>query len=95
MVEFVILNVSKHLPILLELNTAYFQWLADEGEKHLKISFESVMGSPHSYAAMILDELEIFQPPGGVFYLLKVKDEYIGMCALRKFYRDTCEVKRM
>ncbi len=95
MIEFVKLNVSKHLPILLELNVAYFEWIAEEGEKYLKISFESVMGSPHSYAAMILDELEIYQPPGGVFYLLKVKDDYIGMCALKKLYRDTGEVKRM
>ncbi|MHA1552154.1 MAG: GNAT family N-acetyltransferase [Candidatus Heimdallarchaeaceae archaeon] len=95
MIKFVKLNVTKHLPILLELNIAYFEWIAEEGEKYLNISFESILGSPHSYAAMILDELEIYQPPGGVFYLLKEKDDFIGMCALKKLYRDTGEVKRM
>lgn len=95
MVEFVTLNVSKHLPILLELNIAYFDWIAKEGEKYFKLSFESIIGSTHSYAAMILDELEIYQPPGGVFYLLKEKGDFIGMCALKKIYRETGEIKRM
>ena len=95
MIKFVKLNVSKHLPILLELNTAYFEWITEEGEKYMNLSFESIIGSPHSYAAMILDELEIYQPPSGVFYLLKENDDFIGMCALKKIYRDTGEVKRM
>jgi len=93
MVEFVKLNVSKHLSILIDLNMAYFEWIAKEGENYLNISFESILGSTHSYAAMILDELEIYQPPSGVFYLLKENDDFIGMCALRKLYQDTGEVK--
>lgn len=95
MIKFVILNISKHLPILLELNTAYIEWIAQEGKKQLNIDFESVIGSTHSYAARILDELEIFQPPGGIFYLLEVDGSIIGMGALRKLYPGVGEVKRM
>ncbi len=95
MVEFITLNIAKHLATLLELNIEYIEWIAEQAKKHHKIDLESILGSSHSYAARILDELEIFQPPGGVFYLLQEGGNIIGMGALRKLSSGVGEVKRM
>ena len=95
MVEFVTLNIALHLPNLLELNTEYIEWIGEQAKKHHKIDLESLLGSSHSYAARILDELEVFQPPGGVYYFLQDSGNIIGMGALRKLSPDVGEIKRM
>lgn len=95
MVEIVILNIAQHLSILLEFNTEYIEWIGEQAKKHHKINLEPILGSSHSYAARILDELETFQPPGGVFYLLQEGGSIVGMGALRKLYPGVGEVKRM
>ena len=95
LVDFVILNTVKHLPILLDLNTAYLDWIVQECKKQLKINLNSIIGSSHSYASKILDELELFQHPGGIFYLLRVKGDIVGMGALRKLSPEVGEIKRM
>ncbi len=95
MVDFVTLNIVKHLSILLEMNTEYLQWIVNQCKKQLNIDLEAHIGSAHSYAARILDELELFQPPGGVFYLVRVESNIVGMGALRRISPEIGEIKRM
>lgn len=95
MVIFVPLNTAKHLPVFLELNTSYLDWVIKEIERHYKVDLTKTLGSVHSYVARMLDELELYQPPGGAFYFLEDEGSIIGMCALKKLNPEIGEIKRM
>ena len=96
MIEYIPINLRIHKSLLIDLNDEYLSWIANEVKKHYNIDLISLLGQPiRDYAKNSVEELTSYKPPNGVFYILKTKNEIIGMGAFRKLRMDTGEVKRM
>ena len=96
MSEFVILDLSVHRLAFLELCEEYFDWMASELQKNYDIDVSSLLGiSLRDFVESNVDEFTTSISSDGVLYLLREKEEIIGMGALRKLKEGTGEVKRM
>lgn len=96
MIEYIPIDLNIHKSLLLDLNDEYLSWIADEVKKYYNIDLVSLLGTPiRDYAKSSVEDLTSYKPPKGEFYLLKIKDEIIGMGAFRKLKVDIGEIKRM
>ena len=96
MIEYIPIDLKIYKSLLLDLNDEYLSWIANEVKRHYEIDVISIVGqSIRDYAKNQIEELTSYKPPNGIFYILKIKNEIIGMGALRKLRSDTGEVKRM
>jgi ribosomal protein S18 acetylase RimI-like enzyme len=94
--EFVIFDPSAHRLAFLELCEEYFDWMAIELHKNYDIDVSSSLGiSLRDYVESNVDEFITSLSSDGVLYLLREKDEIIGMGALRKLKEGSGEIKRM
>lgn len=96
MTEYIPIDLKIHKSSLLDLNDEYLSWIADKIKKHYDLDAISILGqSIRDYAKKSVEELTSYKPPNGIFYILKIKNEIIGMGAFRKLRMDIGEVKRM
>jgi ribosomal protein S18 acetylase RimI-like enzyme len=94
--EFVIFDPSTHRLAFLELSEEYFDWMASELHKNYDIDVPSLLGiSLRDYIESNVDEFITSLSSDGVLYLLREKEEIIGMGALRKLKEGRGDVKRM
>ena len=96
MVEYIPVNLSVHKLLLIDLNDEYLSWIGAEIKKHYNLDAISILGqSIRDYAEKSVNELASYIPPDGIFYILQINDNTIGMGAFRKLEDDIGEVKRM
>lgn len=96
MIEYIPIDLKGYKSLLLDLNDEYLSWIAKKIKKHYDLDAISILGqSIRDYAKNHIEELTSYKPPSGIFYILKIKNEIIGMGAFRKLRMDTGEVKRM
>ena len=94
--EFVIFDPSIHRATLIELCEEYFDWMASELQKDYDIDVSSILGiTLRDYVESNVDEFTISLFSDGALYLLREKEEIIGMGALRKLKEGIGEIKRM
>jgi len=96
MIEFVPIDITLHKNKLVELNTQYLSWIAEQLMEYYSIDLISILGkSIHQYAIESVDKFVSFLPPEGFYYILQVEGKIAGMGALRKLYDNIGEIKRM
>ena len=94
--EFVIFDPSAHRSAFIELCKEYFDWMASELQKNYDIDVSSLLGiTLRGYVESNVDEFATSLSSDGVLYLLREKEEIIGMGALRTLKEGTGEIKRM
>lgn len=96
MVEFVIFDPSAHRENFTELCEEYFNWMASQLQKNYDIDVYLTLGiTLQDYVRSNVDEFVTSLSSDEVLYLLREKEEIIGMGALRKLKEGTGEIKRM
>ena len=96
MIEYIPVDLSIHKSLLIDLNDEYLSFIGDEIKKHYNLDLISILGqSSRDYAEKSVNELTSYKPPDGIFYILQINDNIIGMGAFRKLEDNTGEVKRM
>ena len=96
MVEFVRYDANLHKSHLIDLNIRHLSWVAEELLTQYNVDIFSSMGiSVTDYVKNSINIFEIYKPPSGIYYLLKLESGFIGMGALRKLTDNTGELKRM
>ena len=96
MIEYIPIDLRIHKSLLIDLNDEYLSWIAEEVMKHYKIDVVSLLGQPiRDYAKISVEELTSYVPPEGVFYILKIKKNVVGMGAFIKLNVNTGVIKRM
>lgn len=96
MIEYIPIDLRVHKSLLIDLNDEYLSRIAEEVMKHYKIDVVSLLGQPiRDYAKNSVEKLTSYVPPEGVFYILKIKKNLVGMGAVRKLNVNTGVIKRM
>ncbi len=96
MIDYIPIDLKVHKSLLIDLNDEYLSWIANEVKKHYDLDLISLLGqSIRDYAKNNVEDLASYKPPNGVFYILKIKHNIIGMGAFRKLKVDIGEIKRM
>ncbi|MFX0001129.1 MAG: GNAT family N-acetyltransferase [Candidatus Hodarchaeota archaeon] len=96
MIEYIPIDLSIHKSLLIDLNEEYLSWIGDEVKKHYKLDLISILGqSIRAYTENSIKELISYKPDEGLFYILQINDEIIGMDAFRKLEDNKGELKRM
>ncbi|WP_161974644.1 GNAT family N-acetyltransferase [Piscinibacter terrae] len=93
---FVIAHPVEHRETILRLNVEYLDWVREGIVRmfgsHALTSFHT---SVQEDASATLEKLCRADAPEGVFYLLELQDQPVGMCALRRLHGDVAEFKRV
>jgi GNAT superfamily N-acetyltransferase len=88
--------VHNHRNALLALNLEYMSWCFDGVEKQFAIPHSDIVGMPvHEYVATVIDKVCGDPPPKGVFYLIKLDGQLVGMGGLRRLGDGVAEIKRV
>lgn len=110
MVEFIQYNNEIHESVLVDLNEEYFSWMASKFQQHYEIDIFKLLPAEGTfnnnsseqkakirrYAKMSSGFFKNYKPPDGIYYLLQVKDNFVGMGAfIRKKENDLGWIKRM
>ncbi|UCC18476.1 MAG: GNAT family N-acetyltransferase [Promethearchaeota archaeon] len=96
MIDYIPVDLSIHKSILIDLNDEYLSWIGEKIKKHYDLDVISILGqSIRDYAEKSVNELASYTPPKGIFYILQINNNTIGMGAFRKLKDDIGEVKRM
>ena len=96
MEKFIVFRPDVHRSAVVDLAEDYFNWIGGELRKNYDIDMYSVISTTlRDYVENNVDELASSISPDGVFYLIKIKDEIVGMGALRKLKEGIGEIKRM
>ena len=96
MAAFIIFDLNVHRQIFTDLSEEYFSWMADELQNNYGIDVFSMLRiTLRDYVKNNVDEFASFVLSDGVFYLLQVKEEIVGMGAIHKLKQETGEIKRM
>ena len=110
MVEFIQYNNEIHESALVDLNEEYFSWMNSKFQHHYEIdifkllpvegtfrnSLSEQKAKIQRYAKMSAGFFKNYKPPDGIFYLLQVKDNFVGMGAfIRKKETALGWIKRM
>jgi len=94
--DFVIFDPSVHRATFMSLSEEYFDWMANELHNNYDIDVSSTLGiTLRDYVESNVDEFASSISSDGVLYLIREKEEIIGMGALRKLKEGTGEIKRM
>jgi len=96
MIEYIPIDLRIHKSLLIDLNDEYLSRIANEVKKHYDLNLISILGQQiRDYAKNSVEELTSYVPPEGVFYILKIKKNIVGMGGFRKLQFNTGEIKRM
>ncbi len=96
MVEFIQADLGVHRALLVDLNEEYLGWIVGNLQKLYGIDAMSIVHQTvRQYAERTIDEIAVFVPPEGIFYLLKEGENAIGMGGLRRVRKGVAEIKRM
>jgi len=80
MVEFIQADLGVHRALLVDLNEEYLGWIVGNLQKLYGIDAMSIVHQTvRQYAERTIDEIAVFVPPEGIFYLLKEGENAIGM----------------
>lgn len=89
-------QLHAHRDELFRLNLEYISWVFEGMESYFGVRMRDVMpGSTEDYVAGALDKVCSESPPVGVFYLLSVNGDHVGMGGLRQVRPGLAEVKRI
>lgn len=81
---------------LLAINIEYMAWVAAGIEQAFGLSAQELVGKPiAAHVEKTLDKTCGALPPTGVFYLLLLDDQIIGMGGLRQIRDGVAEIKRI
>lgn len=81
---------------LVAINTKYLTWVWDEMQRIHGISAELALGANiHSYIEDRIGDVFEQIPECGVFYLVQIDGEVVGMGGLRRIGENVAELKRM
>ena len=95
-VEFIAASPLTHREALIELNVEYLTWVFANVEAQFGIPADQVNGMPASaYVPTVIDKVCGHTPPHGIFYLLKVADQWAGMGGLRCLAPGVADIKRV
>jgi GNAT superfamily N-acetyltransferase len=96
MVEFVRVDLAVHRDMLVALNEEYLGWIADQLREYYGIDATStIRQTVREYAEKSVEEIAALVPPEGIFYLLELDGDTVGMGGLRKIRKSAGEIKRM
>lgn len=94
--EFVAADPVTDGAALQAINTEYMTWVFEEMAREFGVPAHSIAGMPTAqYVAKSLHKLCAAHPPQGVFYLIRLRGELVGMCGVRQLDADTAELKRI
>ena len=94
--DFVIFDPSVHRATFMNLSEEYFDWMASELHKNYDIDVLSMLGiTLRAYVESNVEEFATSISSDGALYLLREKEEIIGMGAIRKLKEGIGEIKRM
>jgi GNAT superfamily N-acetyltransferase len=85
-----------HRSVFIDLQEEYINWIASELKINIDFDLFSMLEIPlREYVENTLEEYASYNPPNGIFYLLRINKEIVGMGALRKLRKEIGEIKRM
>ena len=94
--EFKQADAHTHRNELLALNLENMAWCFDGVEKQFSIPRNAIVGMPvQEYVASVIDKVCGDPPPKGVFYLIKLDSQLVGMGGLRRLSDNVAEIKRL
>lgn len=94
--QLVVADIRSHRAELLELNLEYMSWIFSEVGKFFEVPCAEIVGMPApAYVEAVIDKVCDRQPPEGIFYLVTVEGQLVGMGGLRGLNVDLAEVKRL
>ena len=94
--EFIQAHAHTHTNELITLNLEYMSWVFAGIEKQFAIPQNDIVGMPvHEYVATVIDKVCGDPPPKGVFYLIKLDGNLVGMGGLRRLSDSMAEIKRV
>ena len=93
---FTIVSATSHRKTLIDLNVEYMSWISSELNRSLGISLETENGMPIAdYASHMLDKICDEMSARGIFYLVSIDDQIVGMGGMRPISQDAAEIKRI
>jgi GNAT superfamily N-acetyltransferase len=93
--EFIAASPLTHRDTLIELNVEYLTWVFASVEAQFGIPADQVNGMPASaYVPTVIDHVCGHTPPHGIFYLVKVNNQWAGMGGLRCLSPGVADIKR-
>jgi GNAT superfamily N-acetyltransferase len=94
--EFLIADLKLHRGALIQLNVEYASWVMAEVKSVFDVDLEDAVGMPVTeYIPSVLEKVCGDQPPGGIFYLVRIEGQFAGMGGLRRIHPDWAEIKRL
>lgn len=94
--EFVAADPVAHRADLIALNVEYLSWVFGEIENEFGVAADDVVGMPVAeYVPTVIHKVCGDPPPAGVFYLVLVAGDVVGMGGLRRLRAGVGEVKRI
>lgn len=94
--QFIIADVNTHRELLIAFNVEYLSWVFREMDQVFGIQYEQMMGmSVHEYVPTVIDNICGLSPPHGIFYLLSLNNNIVGMGGIRRLSQTRAEIKRI
>jgi GNAT superfamily N-acetyltransferase len=89
-------NSVDHRDAVLALNVEYLTWLSAAIDAHFGVDSQAASGvTVTEYVSSVLDTICGESPPRGIFYLVEVEQQVVGMGGLRWLRPGVAEVKRV
>lgn len=94
--EFIVANAATHRQQLIALNVEYMNWVLQSVERHFGVRAQDALGMRiEEYVPSAIDKVCGDPPPKGVFYLVEVEGNVVGMGGIRYLRDGVAEVKRI
>jgi GNAT superfamily N-acetyltransferase len=93
--EFVVADLSQDRQVLVDLTVEYMNWIVRVLQRDYGINPLAIMGSVMEYAEESVADIGSYQPPRGIWYLLRTDEVVEGMGALRRLRGKIGEIKWM
>ncbi|UCE10339.1 MAG: GNAT family N-acetyltransferase [Candidatus Thorarchaeota archaeon] len=94
--EFVPFSRIKHKQQFIELNVEFLNWTVEVIKARYGVDIVAIMGgTAREYVEASYEEVARSFERDGIFYILEVAGEAMGMGGVRKLEEGICEIKRM
>jgi GNAT superfamily N-acetyltransferase len=88
--------LAAHRDAVIALNVEYLTWVYAGVAQTLGVSAQAANGlSPEEYVPTVVDRVCGQHPPHGVFYLVRLNGQWVGMGGLRQLAPGVMEIKRI
>ncbi|MFZ6712583.1 GNAT family N-acetyltransferase [Undibacterium sp. TC9W] len=95
-ITFIKADIAQHKDVLIGMNIEYMSWVATKIEQEFGMATEALLGmSLAEYVPGALDKICGTNTADGMFYLLKVDEQYAAMGGIRGIGAGVAEIKRL